>query len=61
VAEVEDLRSELEVAEGLLADLPHVEECREACAHDLLEVTEQRNELVQRIGALSDRLRALGA
>jgi chromosome segregation ATPase len=60
VAEVDDLRNELATAEGLLADLPEVEACREACAHDLLEVTEQRAELTQRISALSARLRSLG-
>lgn len=59
MAEVDDLRDELAEAEASLARLPSPEECRCTGPHESLSLTEERQELAQRIEALSARLHGL--
>jgi hypothetical protein len=55
MTEVDDLRAELAEAEAALARLPQVEECQCAGPHEALALSEERNELLQRIDALRAR------
>jgi hypothetical protein len=56
MAEVDDLREELAETEAALARLPQVDECQCAGPHEAMAVCEERNELAQRIEALTERL-----
>ena len=61
MGEVDDLRDELADSEARLARMPSPEECQCAGAHEALSLTEERQELVQRIEALSGRIERLRA